>query len=279
MSNPPTIVIADADEEVRLAVAEAVALAAPQAKLVEIADGAGLKRLLKSQPVDLLFIDTILPSTDGFDLLEWRQQAGAESMVVIMSDLLAPQWPSTAQRVSAYDVLLKPMSNVQVSRIVEAQRTLSRRLNLLVVDPSRETQTLIRRLLRESQFRFDISEAVGGRQAVALAKEAPVDLALVANELPDFPALEVACRINGKHPEARIVLTGRSVEEGVVRQFSTFGISGFLAKPFGFAEIDKILHEAFGLWRPYLLAVLHEEQRRLLDSVQTQPAVTTSAAR
>ncbi|UMY18036.1 response regulator [Methylobacterium organophilum] len=260
------IVIADADEEVRLAVSEAAVAAAPDAQVTEIADGRALETVLAGGGIDILFIDSILPRMDGLNLVTWSEAQGGNCLIVLVTDLLSPQWPFVAKRIGAYDVVLKPLRASHVGRVVEASRVLRRKLSLLVADPGRETRALIGRLLADSRFRFEICEVTGGREALRMIERTTIDLAFVETNLPDFPALEVACRLNDRHPEAKIILSGRTIDPGLTRQFSTFGISGFLQKPFGFAEIDKMLHEAFGLWRPYLINALHAEERRVLES-------------
>lgn len=264
MQSSPTIVIADADEEVRLTLCESVARADPRATVIEASDGMELDRALKRGGIDILFVDVVLPMTNGADVLGWRAAAGQNSLIVLVSDLLAPGWPSVAKKIGAYDVILKPLGDHHIRRVVEASRILRRRLNLLVVDPGRETRSLIQRLLRRSQFSLNIREAEGGHTAVGLVRRQDFDLAIIAMECTDHPALEVACRINDLRPQTKIVLIGRAIEPAVMKQLGTFGVSTFLRKPFGFAEIDRMLHEVFGLWRPYLLNALQMEERRLL---------------
>ena len=264
MQSSPTIVIADADEEVRLTLCEAVARADPGATVIEVSDGLELDRALKRGGIDILFVDVVLPMTNGADIVGWRAATGRNSLIVLVSDLLAPGWPAVAKKIGAYDVILKPLGDHHVRRVVDASRILSRQLNLLVVDPGRETRSLINRLLRRSQFSLNIRQTERGQAAVALVRRQEFDLAIIAMELSDHPALEVACRINDLRPHAKIVLTGRAIEPAMLKQLGTFGISTFLRKPFGFAEIDRMLHEVFGLWRPYLINALQMEERRLL---------------
>lgn len=264
----PTLLIADPDEETRLALAEAVGRLDPGARIVEAADGSALNHALATSPIDLLFVDVLLPQTNGADIRRWREADNPRGLVVLVTDMLAPRWPATARRVGAYDVILKPLGDIHIGRLLAAHRILSRSLDCLVVDPGQATRTLVRKLLGQSHFSFRIREAAGGRDAVRLAEAGPLDLAIIEMSLPDYPALEVACRINDRHPEARILMTGPRIEEGVQRQLTTFGASGFLPKPFQFFDIDRAVHESFGLWHPYLINALRREHR--LDA---EPAV------
>ncbi len=264
MDQGPTILVADADEETRLALIETIIEVEPSAKVISATNGLELSRALASGPIDIVLIDVVLPQTNGADLLAWRNSgsAGPRSMVVLVTDLLATGWPSVARRIGAYDVILKPLAKQNVERVIEASRVTRRRLSLMVVDPSAATRKLITRLLGQSQFSFEVVEAPGGKDAVRLAKRRSFDMAIVEQNLPDFPALEVACLVNDRYPEAKLVMMGVEIEERLLKQLETFGVSGFLKKPFSFTDVDKIVHRVFGLWHPYLITAIQAEEAK-----------------
>lgn len=273
-----TILVADPDEETRLALSEAIRRLAPDAVLVEAADGVALNRALSETSIDVLFIDVLLPQTNGADIRGWREAGNPQGLIVLVTDMLAPQWSSIATCIGAYDVMLKPLGDRPITRILDASRILSRSLDLLIVDPGQTTRRLMRKLLGQSHFSFRISEAAGGPEAVRLIERQSLDLAIVEMDLPDYSALEVACRINDRHPAARILMTGRRIEEGVERQLATFGASGFLPKPFQFFDIDKAVHQSFGLWHPYLINALKRENLLAAEPTMASP-VTASPPR
>lgn len=260
MTPSPTILVADPDEESRLALVEAVRRRDPDAIVIEATDGVALERSLEAHPVDVLFIDVMLPQTNGADIARWRQTGNPNGLIVLVSDMLAPGWPSIAKRLGAYDVIVKPLGDLSIARVLDASRIIARQLDLLVVDPGPATRTLIRKLLGQSHFTFRILEASRGLEAVRLTERQPIDLAIIEMNLPDYPALEVACRISDRQPGARLLMTGATVEEGVRRRLATFGASGFLKKPFRFFDVDKAVHESFGLWHPYLINALQREE-------------------
>lgn len=257
-----TILIADADEETRLDLVEAIQASDPGARIIEACNGAELAAALSRDRIDILFIDVILPDTYAADVLAWRAGAGARSMIVLVTDLLAPRWPTVAQRVGAYDVLLKPLNRRHVERILAASQIIRRDLRLLVVDPRAATRALIQRLLRESHFSFEITEAEDGPNAVRAARLRPFDMAIVEFDLPGYPALEVTCQIGMHHPEAKILLMGFSAAALPARQLELFSAVGYLRKPFSFTDVDKAVHDAFGLWHPYLIKAIQAEESR-----------------
>lgn len=256
MANGLTVLVADADEETRLALVEAIEISDPGARIIEVCNGRELAAMLAERHVDVVFVDVILPAMDVEALRCWRAAYGPGAMTVLVSDMLAPRWPSIAKLVGAYDVLLKPLNEQHVARVLAAGRVIRRSLRLLVVEPRAATRALIRRLLRESHFSFDLAEAERGAVAMRTARIKTFDVVMIEAELPDVPALEIACQVSDRHPDAKILLMGFSMAAVPARQLELFGACGYLRKPFSFADVDRAIHEAFGLWHPYLVKAL-----------------------
>ncbi len=254
------ILIADADEETRLVLAEAIAALDPSATVAEVRDGPGLRRALAGRPPDILFADTVLPETDGAAVLTWRQGPGAHCVLVLVADLPTPSWPTIARRLDAYDVLLKPIGTQGVGRVLQAATLLSRQLSLLLVEPSARTRQLAWSALDRATFRFVVTEAPDGATAVRAAKRQAFDLVLIDTALPDIPALEASCRIDALGTGARIVLAGPPEAAPTPGQLTLFGASAFLPMPFSPAHVDGMVYDAFGLWRPYVLKALREAE-------------------
>jgi DNA-binding NtrC family response regulator len=254
-----TVLIADSDEEARLDLVEAIAASNLNVQIVEACNGQELAAALKNEAVDLVFVDVTLPGTDVTSLAAWRERRGRGAMIVLLSDVLAPRWPAVARLVGAYDVLLKPLNERHVARVLAASNVIRRELRLLVVEPRAAVRTLIRRLLRDSHFTFEIVDAERGSVALRAARLGSFDVALIEADLPDIPALEVACQVSDRHRQAKILLMGLSAAAVPARQLDTFGACGYLRKPFTFADIDRTIHDAFGLWHPYLVKALQAE--------------------
>jgi DNA-binding NtrC family response regulator len=256
------ILIADADEETRLVLAEAITAVDPDATVAEVRDGTGLRRALAGRPPDIVFADTVLPETDGAAVLTWRQGPGAASVLVLVADLPTPSWPTIARRLDAYDVLLKPLGTQNVSRVLQAASLLSRQLSLLLVEPNARTRQLAWSALDRATFRFVVTEAADGAAAVRAAKRQSYDLVLIDTALPDISALEASCRIDALGTGARIVLAGPPETAPTPGQLSLFGACAFLPMPFTAAHVDGMVYDAFGLWRPYVLTALRQEEVR-----------------
>src|ERR1700712_1831392 len=122
MTTSPTILVADADEESRLSLVEALQEADPGATIIEAANGLELGRSLREAPIDVLFVDVTLPQTEGADILNWRSAIRPGGIIVIVTAQPAPRWPSLATRIGAYEVILKPIGTKQVRRLLEARQ-------------------------------------------------------------------------------------------------------------------------------------------------------------
>ncbi len=233
-----------------------------------------MRAALAGEAPDILFIDTILPDTDGRTITAWREGKGARSVVVLVADLLSARWSGVARVLDAYDVLLKPLSPRNVGHVLQAAAVLCRELTLLLVEPGHRTRVLARQMLETTTFRFRVSEAMDGKTAVRLAKEqtkqqaadggaAGFDLAILGSSIPDMPVSEAACRLDALGAGTRIVIAGGAAEEPSAAQLALFGAKAFLRMPFDAADLDRLVYETFGLWRPYVLEALRSESLRL----------------
>ncbi len=270
-SGAMNILIADADEETRLTLSEAITAARPQARIREVTNGSDLRAALRGPAPDILFIDTILPDTNAEIITAWRKGAGADSVVVLVADLLTARWPTIARRLSAYDVVLKPLGERKVGHVLEAAAFLRRELSLLLIEPSAKTRQITRQILASASFRFGVTEAENGRSAVKIAATRPVDLIVVGSAIPDMPPSEVACRIDALGTGARIVMAVGQQDASSSGKLAMFGASTVLRLPFTATDIDRLVYETFGLWQPYLLEALRKEYDRQGDDAPALP--------
>lgn len=253
------IVIADADEETRLALVEAILSFAPRAHLREAIHGGELQAALSGPAPDILFIDTVLPDTNAETVTTWRAGPGAESVVVLVADLLSSRWAQVAKRLDAYDVLLKPLTAQNVRHVLAAAAVLRRNMTLLLVEPSAKTRELTRKIIDTGLFRFHVTEAENGKSAVKAAALRSFDFAFIGPNIPDMPPSEVVCRIDALSAGTRIVMTGAASQTPSPSQLALFGAHAFLPLPFSTTALDCVVYETFGLWRPYLLEALRRE--------------------
>lgn len=266
------ILIADADEEARLTLSEAIVAVIPDAVVREVTNGVELQRAIATRNPDIVFIDTTLPGTNAETIMAWRETAGVGSVVVLVADLLKARWPSIARRLNAYDVLLKPLNEGNVRNVLQATAFLCRKLTLLLVEPGSKTRQVAQQAFAAASFRFRVIEAQDGRSAVKSATTHPVDLVVIGPSVPDMPPSEVACRIDALGTGARIVMIVGQNDSPSATKLSLFGASTFLRLPFTSMDVDRLVYETYGLWQPYLLEALRKEYDRHEKEVVAVPA-------
>lgn len=253
-----SILIADADDEARQQLAETLRELSRDLMIIEAEDGRKALSVLTSQPVDIVFLDVVLPYMDTARLVDWFDAPrDRPTKLILISDILSQHWPAIATRVGAYDVMLKPFIPANVLRLMKAFDAILSKLSILVVDPIDNSRRIVRRIVGDSQFSLAISEAESARSALRLSRAKSFDVVLIDFAVSDMPPLELACQIQqASSDRTRVIMMGGTVDKGLAKMLPTFGVSGFLPKPFFSVDLDRSLHGALGLWRPYLLNAL-----------------------
>jgi two-component system cell cycle sensor histidine kinase/response regulator CckA len=117
---------------------------------------------------------------------------------------------------------------------------------VLIVD---DEPTLIRaasRLLKT--MGFDVLVATGGKEAIEIchAKADRIDVILLDLILPEMTSVETLRHLRSIRPGIRVILTsGYSKDESIAR-FGSAPPDGFVAKPFGYAELENAVRTAMG---------------------------------
>jgi len=136
-----------------------------------------------------------------------------------------------------------------------------------------EDETLIRLDLKEILERsgFDVcAEARDGEEAVALARDAEPDLAILDVKMPRLDGIEAARRILDERPIPIVMLTAYGHDELVSRAVEA-GVFGYLVKPFRESDLLPAIRAARA--RHAELEALREEAESLADALATRKVV------
>ena len=112
--------------------------------------------------------------------------------------------------------------------------------NILVVDDSKVSRTVVRGLIRNRLPQAVISEAGDGRSAIAMALENPPDLLVLDINMPDRGGIEVAEALRAQAPQIRIALLTANVQDAMRNKAEALGVPIF-KKPAKAEVIDQIL--------------------------------------
>jgi DNA-binding NtrC family response regulator len=259
LPEPLSILVADASQGIREALAASLERADLPHLVHHAGDGPDLLQALKRQRIDLAFVDRRLPGLDGAAFVAtWRGHA-ARALLVLLSDQLTPRWSAVASQVRAYEFLLKPFSDRRVAALVASVEAIRRPRRVLIVDAGRSTRQQVRRLLEETPFTLEVEETDSGAHAVKMAARMGFEMVLVDEALPDLQGLEVGCQI-AKTGQTQVLLLRSRGAGKPAPSLKGLGIAGVLTKPFTRAALERAIHEAFGLWRPYLSNALLDER-------------------
>ena len=118
-----------------------------------------------------------------------------------------------------------------------------KKINVLLVD---DEEALLESMRRRLQFRdFNVIAVSRGEKALAVAREQPVDVAIVDVKMPGMSGMEVLETLKSEHPWMEvIILTGHGSfdpdEEGVAEK-----LHSCLAKPCDLATLQEALVDAY----------------------------------
>jgi two-component system, NarL family, response regulator LiaR len=117
-------------------------------------------------------------------------------------------------------------------------------IRLLLCDDHEMVRTGLRTFLELQEGMRVVGEAGTAEQALALIPRLRPDLVLMDLNLPGMPGVEAIRRIRADHPEVRVVaLTSYSGEDSVLPAIRA-GVSGYLLKDVGPAELAQALRSA-----------------------------------
>lgn len=252
----PLALIGDDSPEFRQAIAGAVQSFDPSIRITEVENGVDARNVLLKQRPQLAFLNLQLPKLSGAEALAWAVARGIRPFSVLMSGQALPKWIELSIELHAYEFLRKPFDPAHVTHMLEAHRRMVAPLRLLLAEGAEPARRLIRRVLDDTRFRFEIDEVENGRLALKALRLAKYDLALIDRHLPSLDGLELACQAAEVAPRTRILMMAAGDAGSVAQAVKQFGIAALLRKPFYVWDMEIALHTAFGLRRPYLLNAL-----------------------
>jgi two-component system, response regulator PdtaR len=136
-----------------------------------------------------------------------------------------------------------------------------------------EDETIIRLDLRELLERHGLevcAEARDGEEAVALARSAKPDVAIMDVKMPKLDGIEAARQILDERPIPIVMLTAYGQDEIVSRAVEA-GVFGYLVKPFREQDLLPAIRTATA--RHEELAALREEAESLAEALAARKAI------
>jgi DNA-binding NtrC family response regulator len=118
---------------------------------------------------------------------------------------------------------------------------------VLVVDDDQSLAKAASRLLQS--MRFDVLVAMGGHEAVEICRVRGEEINVVLLDLflQEMTSMETLRQMRSLHPGIKVILmSGYGKQESAAR-FPGMRLDGFVAKPFGYTELENAIRAAIAL--------------------------------
>ena len=227
-------------------------------KVLETA-AAALAAMTETAPAGLVVISSLyLPDMAGTELVAaMRADPDLESIpFILISSETRPQVLEPVRQSGACSIVSKPFTEQQLSRALYAAADYLNPpadldvseiegLRVLLVDDSLASRHHLRRLLEELGIER-ITEAVNGKEAVALLQETMVDLVITDYNMPEMDGRELTeyIRTQSWQNSVPVLMVTSEQNMGRLAAVERAGVSAICDKPFEAGSIRKLISES-----------------------------------
>jgi len=257
------VLIADETPATRLNLTIALRSFDPAIEIVEVENGSDAAEKIVALKPDVAFVNVKLPGMSGAEAVAIARLRNVKPVTILMSDTVLTRWVALSTELDAYEFLKKPFDPEHVVSMMRAVTRMKQKLRLLLVEDSQVARALIRKVLVNARFDLEVDETDSGRHALKLMQLTKYDLALIDLNMAGIDGFETACQAKDISPETTLLLMSGTRNEKIEGASKHFGVAGFLQKPFYAHHVEDILHDIFGLRRPYLLNVIGRVHSRV----------------
>jgi DNA-binding NtrC family response regulator len=252
MKQTISMLVADDSRMIRKIFMDAAQVSRRPLRITATDNGRDCLTLLKSGDVDMAFIDVNIPELSGLDAIWAARKLGVQTFVTIMSSPPSPEAVEMARKLKAYEFLFKPFELADVQAIMRTYERITAPSKVLLVDDSQTVRRVIQKVLNGSIFNCEITEAPDGETAIALCKETAFDAVFLDRVMPGLAGMDTLERLLELRPALKVVMISGEHDEALERKAVSLGAVEFLHKPFYSADVDRVLHQIYGIRSPNL---------------------------
>ena len=220
--------------------------------IIKAVDGRQAIDSLNGGGINVAFVDVNMPEMSGMEAVGAARQVGLKTFVALMSGQTNQQRLQIARQLKVYEYLSKPVTAAAVHDILRTYCRVTVPTRVLIVDDSATVRRIISRVLANSIFNIDVTEAGDGRTALDHCVSGEFDAIFLDCNMPGLDGLETLERMLEIDPSVRVIMNSSERNEEKTRWALQRGAVAFLHKPFYAADIDRELHAVFGLKMPML---------------------------
>jgi CheY-like chemotaxis protein/anti-sigma regulatory factor (Ser/Thr protein kinase) len=174
----------------------------------------GLNEARTRRPAAIV-LDVLLPDVDGWELLrQLKEDPGLRSVPVVIVTVLDEREVGLA--LGAVDYFLKPVDRQALlaclARLTLTTKVKQREVRVLVADDDPATIDMLDATLRKEGFQ--VLAAAGGREAVRLAQQGPIDMVICDLLMPDLDGFGVVSALKSDERTKNVpilILTGHEL--------------------------------------------------------------------
>jgi CheY-like chemotaxis protein len=246
------ILVADDSPTVHTFFAGVIASWPHPVELIAAHDGRACEDVLEHGNIDLAFIDINMPEMTGLEAVGVARFRGVKTFVTLMSVRASEARFQLARQLKAYEFLVKPFGAAEVENVMRTYERVSAPTKVLVVDDSATVRRMILRITTGSIFRISCDEASDGASAIEKFAAGQHDIVFLDCNMPGIDGLQTLTELRAVNPLARVIMISAERNEERVRIAMQLGAVDFIHKPFYAADVDQVLHKAYGLTLPGL---------------------------
>ena len=243
-----TILIIDDSKLINNALCES--LSERNFEITQAFDITTAKKILEDNSFDYALLDLELPDGIGEDLLPHLQAHQDTRVIILTSDRDRQRRKELFEFGNVIDYITKEryfadmeLAIVQLIENISTNDT----LNILVVDDSRFMRNQLRILL--SKRKFNVYDAINGKEALAIIKKHKIDGAIIDLEMPvmDGNKLLTTIKRNKANLLIPVMVVSGTADPDKIAKVIKNGASDFIRKPYASEElllkIDKMMNE------------------------------------
>jgi signal transduction histidine kinase/DNA-binding response OmpR family regulator len=170
-------------------------------------------RIAKEQSPDVIILDVMMPSMDGWSVLSaLKADPDLANIPVVMATIVDEK--NLGYALGASDYLLKPIDYDRLTSLLQRYQEDSTLNSVLVVEDNPENREMIRRQLTKSGWR--VIEAENGRKALSALEEEQPSLILLDLMMPEMDGFEFVSELRQRQEWQSIpviVLTAKDLTQ------------------------------------------------------------------
>jgi CheY-like chemotaxis protein len=208
---------------------------------ITIAEADGAAGTLAGDGFDLCILEADLPDAD-------KQAVMAAARAARSAPLVFASVPRGSPRPGEVDgAMAKPASPEDARKLVEIGARTKIPTQVLIVDDSSTTRSIVRKILTASRFALDVREASEGIAALGEIASGNFGLVFLDYNMPGLNGFETLSEIRRTAPKVSVVMMTGTIDNKIADRAHASGALAFLKKPFFPTDIDAVLERHYGL--------------------------------